>query len=213
VADYPFTTLEPVLGVVDGPDERQLTVADIPGLIEGAADGAGLGHQFLAHLERARLIVHVLDASEPELEARFELIGRELAAYGAGLDERPQLVVLNKIDLLESVPTFPVSDSRVVGVVATSCATGAGIDDLKRALFELCPVEAVAPSPDESMPEFLEYTPRARRGQRFRILRTDRGYRVVGTPPPADELEEALRKIGIKRGAQVEVGDEELEWQ
>jgi GTPase len=213
VADYPFTTLEPVLGVVDGPDERQLTVADIPGLIEGAADGAGLGHQFLAHLERARLIVHVVDASEPELEARFELIGRELAAYGAGLDERPQLVVLNKIDLLESVPTFPVSDSRVVGVVATSCATGAGIDDLKRALFELCPVEAVAPSPDESMPEFLEYTPRARRGPRFRILRTDRGYRVVGTPPPADELEEALRKIGIKRGAQVEVGDEELEWQ
>jgi len=213
VADYPFTTLEPVLGVVDGPDERQLTVADIPGLIEGAADGAGLGHQFLAHLERARLIVHVLDASEPELEARFELIGRELGAYGAGLDERPQLVVLNKVDLLESVPTFPVSDPRIVGVVGTSCATGAGIDDLKRALFELCPVEAVAASPDESMPEFLEYTPRARRGPRFRILRTDRGYRVVGTPPPADELEEALRKIGIKRGAQVEVGDEELEWQ
>ncbi|HEU5490462.1 MAG TPA: GTPase ObgE, partial [Gaiellaceae bacterium] len=213
VADYPFTTLEPVLGVVDGPDERQLTVADVPGLIEGAADGAGLGHQFLAHLERARLLVHVLDASEPELEARFELIGRELAAYGAGLDERPQLVVLNKIDLLESVPTFPVSDPRVAGVVATSCATGAGIDDLKRALFDLCPVEAVAPSPDESIPEFLEYTPRARRGPRFRILRTDRGYRVVGTPPPADELEEALRKIGIKRGAQVEVGEEELEWQ
>jgi GTPase len=213
VADYPFTTLEPVLGVVDGPDARQLTVADIPGLIEGAADGAGLGHQFLAHLERARLLVHVLDASEPELEARFELIVRELAAYGAGLDERPQLVVLNKIDLLESVPVLPVSDPRIVGVVATSCATGAGIDDLKRALFDLCPVEAVTPLPDESIPEFLEYTPRARRGPRFRILRTDRGYRVVGTPPPADELEEALRKIGIKRGAQVEVGDEELEWQ
>jgi GTPase len=213
VADYPFTTLEPVLGVVDGPDARQLTVADIPGLIEGAADGAGLGHQFLVHLERARLLVHVLDASEPELAARFELIGRELAAYGAGLDERPQLVVLNKIDLLESAPPFTVSDPRIVGVVATSCATGTGIDDLKRALFDLCPVEPVAPSPEESVPEFLEYTPRARRGPRFRILRTDRGYRVVGTPPPADELEEALRKIGIKRGAQVEVGDEELEWQ
>ncbi len=213
VADYPFTTLEPVLGVVDGPDARQLTVADVPGLIEGAADGAGLGHQFLAHLERARLLVHVLDASEPELDARFELIDRELAAYGAGLDERPQLVVLNKIDLLESVPAFPVSDPRIVGVVATSCATGAGIDDLKRALFDLCPVEPVAPAPDESIPEFLEYTPRARRGPRFRILRTDRGYRVVGTPPPAEELEEALRKIGIKRGAQVEIGDEELEWQ
>ena len=213
VADYPFTTLEPVLGVVDGPDARQLTVADIPGLIEGAADGAGLGHQFLAHLERARLLVHVLDASEPELEVRFEQIVRELAAYGAGLDERPQLVVLNKIDLLQSIPALPVNNLRIVGVVATSCATGAGIDDLKRALFDLCPVEPVTTLPDESIPEFLEYTPRARRGPRFRILRTDRGYRVVGTPPPADELEEALRKIGIKRGAQVEVGDEELEWQ
>ena len=106
-----------------------------------------------------------------------------------------------------------MNDPRIVGVVATSCATGAGIDDLKRALFDLCPVEPVTTLPDESIPEFLEYTPRARRGPRFRILRTDRGYRVVGTPPPADELEEALRKIGIKRGAQVEVGDEELEWQ
>jgi GTPase len=213
VADYPFTTVEPVLGVVDGPDARQLTVADVPGLIEGAADGAGLGHQFLAHLERALLLVHVLDATEPELEARFRMIDGELAAYGASLDERPQLVVLNKIDLLESVPAFRLDDARVVDVVVTSCATGAGIDELKRALFEHCPVESERPAPAEALPEFLEYTPRAPRGPRFRILRTDRGYRVVGTPPPADELEEALRKIGIKRGAQVEVGDEELEWQ
>ena len=121
--------------------------------------------------------------------------------------------MLNKIDLLESVPAFAARRSRVVGIVATSCATGAGIDELKRALFELCPVEPVAPSTDEALPEFLEYTPRARRGPRFRILRTDRGYRVVGTPPPADELEEALRRLGIKRGTQVEVGEEELEWQ
>jgi GTPase len=212
VADYPFTTLEPVLGVVDGPDARQLTVADVPGLIEGAAEGAGLGHQFLAHLERARLLVHVVDASEPDLAERFRTIDRELGVYGAGLDERPQLVVLNKIDLLETVPPFPVGDPRVVAVIATSCATGAGIDELKLALFEHCPVETVAPVDDE-VPEFLEYTPRARSGPRFRILRTDRGYRVVGTPPPADELEEALRKIGIKRGTQFEVGDEELEWQ
>jgi GTP-binding protein len=212
VADYPFTTLEPVLGVVDGPDARQLTVADVPGLIEGAADGAGLGHQFLAHLERARLLVHVVDASEPDLAERFRTIDRELAEYGAGLDERPQLVVLNKTDLVETVPSFSVSDPRVVDVIATSCATGAGIDELKLALFVHCPVESVAPVDDE-LPDFLEYTPRARRGPRYRILRTDRGYRVVGTPPPSDELEEALRKIGIKRGTQVEVGDEELEWQ
>ena len=211
VADYPFTTLEPVLGVVDGPEDRQLTVADVPGLIEGAADGAGLGHQFLAHLERARLLVHVLDASEPDLEERFRTIDHELAAYGAGLEVKPQLVVLNKIDLLEAVPAFKPADERVVRVVATSCVTGAGIDELMYALFELCPVDA--PAVDEAVPEFLEYTPRARRGPRFRILRTDRGYRVVGTPPPADELEEALRKLGIKRGTQVEVGEEALEWQ
>jgi GTP-binding protein len=213
VAEYPFTTLEPVLGVVDGPDARQLTLADVPGLIEGAADGAGLGHQFLAHLERARLLVHVIDASEPDLEARFRMIDRELAAYGAGLDARPQLVVLNKIDLLENAPAFSVDDPRVVGVVETSCATGAGTDELRHALFQHCPVEAVASPTPELVPEFLEYSPRARRGPRFRILRTDRGYRVVGTPPPAEELEEALRRIGIKRGAQVEVGEEELEWQ
>jgi GTP-binding protein len=213
VADYPFTTLEPVLGVVDGPDARQLTVADVPGLIEGAADGAGLGHQFLAHLERARLLVHVLDASEPDLDDRFRTIDRELEAYGAGLDSVPQIVVLNKVDLLEDAPALGFEDDRILRVVPTSCATGAGIEDLRRALFELAPHADTASAPDEGLPEFLEYRPRARRGPRFRILRTDRGYRVIGTVPPADELEEALRRIGIKRGAWIEVGDEELEWQ
>ncbi len=212
VADYPFTTLEPVLGVVDGPDSRQLTVADVPGLIEGAADGAGLGHQFLAHLERARLLIHVLDASEPDLDERYRTIGAELAAYGAGLAERPQLVVLNKLDLVGTAPPFSIDDERIVGVVATSCATGAGIDELRAMLFTHCPVEPVVLVSD-GVPEFLEYRPRARRGPRFRILRTDRGYRVVGSTPSEEELEEALRRIGIKRGTQVEVGGEELEWQ
>jgi GTP-binding protein len=213
VADYPFTTLEPVLGTVDGPDARQLTVADVPGLIEGAADGAGLGHEFLAHLERARLLVHLLDASAGDLEDRFRTVDRELAAYGAGLAERPQLVVLNKIDLLDEPPAFELADERIVGVLATSCATGAGIEELKRALFELCPVEAPAPVGEEALPDHLEYKPRPRRGPRFRILRTDRGFRVVGTPPPQDELEDALRRAGVKRGAEVELEGEVLEWQ
>lgn len=212
VASYPFTTIEPVLGTVDGPDARQLTVVDVPGLIEGAADGAGLGHQFLAHLERARLLVHVLDASEGDLEARFRVIDDELRAYGAGLDERPQLVVLNKIDLVDDVPELALVDDRIAKVLATSCVTGAGIEELKRALFELCPVASPAPVEDDTLPEFLEYRPRPARGPRYRILRTDRGFRVVGTPPPPDELEEALRRIGVKPGAQVEVGGEELEW-
>ena len=97
-------------------------------------------------------------------------------------------------------------------MVGTSCATGAGIDELKRRLFDLCPAEPVATVEDD-LPEFLEYRPRARRGPGFRILRTDRGYRVVGRTPAPEELEEALRRVGIKRGTQVEVGGEELEWQ
>ncbi|MGI8862685.1 MAG: Obg family GTPase CgtA [Gaiellaceae bacterium] len=213
VADYPFTTLEPVLGIVDGPEERQLTIADVPGLIEGAADGAGLGHEFLAHLERARLLVHVVDASESDLEERFRTVDRELSAYGAGLDKRPQLVVLNKIDLLESRPSFELRDERITRVVSTSCATGAGIEELKRALFELCSPGASTPVVDESLPDFLEYRPKPRRGPRFRILRTDRGYRVVGTPPPAEELEDALRRAGVKPGVEVELEGESLEWQ
>jgi GTP-binding protein len=213
VADYPFTTLEPVLGTVEGPDARQLTVADVPGLIEGAADGAGLGHEFLAHLERARLLLHVVDASEDELVERFRAIDGELAAYGAGLDERPQVVVLNKVDLLESPPVFELEDGRVVRVVRTSAATGAGIDELKLALFELCPVEPPQPVEEPALPDFLEYRPRSRRGPAFRILRTDRGYRVSGKAPPPGELEEALRRAGVKRGAEVEVDGEVLEWQ
>src|SRR6187455_347437 len=92
VADYPFTTLQPVLGTVEAPDGRQLTVADVPGLLEGASQGVGLGHEFLAHLERAQLLVHVIDASEEDVAERFATIDHELAAYGAGLEERPQAV-------------------------------------------------------------------------------------------------------------------------
>src|SRR6476620_7032789 len=99
IAEYPFTTLSPVLGTVQAPDGRQLVVADVPGLIEGASEGVGLGHEFLAHLERARLLLHVIDSSEADSEERWRTIDAELAAYGAGLGERPQLVVLNKSDL------------------------------------------------------------------------------------------------------------------
>ncbi len=211
VAEYPFTTIEPVLGTVDGPDARQLTVADVPGLIEGAADGAGLGHEFLAHLERARLLLHVIDASGEDVVGRFQAIDHELRVYGAGLELRPQVVVLNKIDLLPEPPAFALDDERIVRVIPTSTVTGEGIDELRRSLFELCPAEA--PAEDEpELPEFLEYRPQPKRGPSFRILRTDRGYRISGKAPPPDELEEALRRAGIKRGAEVEVEGEILEW-
>src|SRR3954447_23242627 len=141
VADYPFTTLAPVLGTVESSDGRQLVVADVPGLIEGASEGVGLGHEFLAHLERARVLVHVIDSAEDDADERWRTIDAELAAYGAGLDERPQIVVLNKIDLSPEPPSFDVEDERIERVLHVSAATGAGLDDLRRALFELAPPE------------------------------------------------------------------------
>jgi GTP-binding protein len=211
VADYPFTTLAPVLGTVEAPDGRQLIVADVPGLIEGASEGVGLGQEFLAHLERARLLVHVIDASEEAPEERFALIDRELGAYGAGLDRLPQVVVLNKLDIARDA-SFGLEDSRILRVVRTSAATGEGIDELKGALFELCPapVEPEAQAED-GLVEFLDYRPRPEGRGAYRIFRTDRGYRVVGTAPAPAELEEALRAAGAKSGAEVEVGDETME--
>ena len=216
VAEYPFTTLAPVLGTVSSPDgERQLTVADVPGLIEGASEGVGLGHEFLAHLERAQLLLHVIDVSDEDIGARFHAIDRELAQYGAGLDERPQVVILNKIDLVETPPRFPVEDERILRVYYVSCATGAGIDDLKRGLFELAPAAPPAPAEDEQeLVDFLVYRPRPKRERRFRIFRTDRGFRIEGTPPEdEDELETALRSAGARTGDTIEVAGETMELQ
>jgi len=213
VAEYPFTTLAPVLGTVDSPEGRQLTVADVPGLVEGASEGVGLGHEFLAHLERARLLLHVIDSSE-DVEAAFRTIDKELAQYGAGLDERPQVVVLNKIDLLPDPPEFAVDDERLLRVFHVSCATGAGIEELRRALFELCPPEAPALEVEEGaeeLAEFLVYRPEPA-ARAYRILRTDRGFRVTGVPPEGEELERALKAAGARTGSEVEVGDETMIW-
>jgi GTPase len=207
VADYPFTTLAPVLGTVDAPDGRQLTVADVPGLIEGASEGVGLGHEFLAHLERARLLVHVVDASEGDADERFATIDRELSEYGAGLEKLPQIVALNKVDIAPE-PSFSVADPRILRVVRTSAATGAGIEELKRALHELCPAPSEPEPPaEDGMVEFLDYRPQPQ-GAAYRIFRTERGFRVVGSPPAREALEDVLRAIGAKPGAEVEIGDE-----
>ncbi|HYB22869.1 MAG TPA: GTPase ObgE, partial [Solirubrobacteraceae bacterium] len=148
VADYPFTTLSPVLGVLEG-EERQLVVADIPGLIEGASEGAGLGHDFLAHVERTRLLVHVLALSPegdlaPELSmsesveaaANHAMIERELAAHDARLARMPRVLALSKADLVvaeRAVEAVAEWQRRLGGgtpVIATSSATGQGIDQL-----------------------------------------------------------------------------------
>jgi GTP-binding protein len=210
VAEYPFTTLEPVLGTVESPDGRQLVVADVPGLIEGASEGVGLGHEFLAHLERARRLLHVIDSSHP-VDRQWHAIDAELAAYGAGLDELPQIVVLNKVDL-EPHPAFGVADPRIVAVFRISCATGEGIDELRKALFTLVPEPPPAPTGEDGEPvEFLVYRPQPK-GRSWSLLRTEDGFRVVGGPPADGELERALREAGARRGSSVEVGDESFEF-
>jgi GTP-binding protein len=214
VAEYPFTTTAPVLGTVDAPDAtRQLTVADVPGLIEGASEGHGLGHEFLAHLERANLLLHVIDSSADDAAERFATIDRELEAYGAGLETRRQAIVLNKIDLRADLPEFDVEDPRILRVFRVSCATGAGIDELKRTLFELCPPQEPQVAADDGLVDFLVYRPKPAE-RRFRILRTDRGFRISGQPPDEEaELAAALKAAGARKGDEVEVGGEVMEVQ
>jgi GTP-binding protein len=212
VAEYPFTTIAPVLGTVDAPDGRQLTVADVPGLIEGASEGAGLGHEFLAHLERAQMLIHVIDAADGEPAERWASIDRELSAYGAGLDELPQVVVLNKIDLLPEPPELGVEDERIIAVYRVSAATGAGIDDFQRGLFAHVPEpEALPEAKPEGLADYLVYRPQPQ-ARRYRILRTDTGFRVMGRPPGDEELTEALKAAGAKTGDEVAIGDELVEF-
>ncbi len=204
IAEYPFTTIQPVLGTVESPDGRQLVVADVPGLIEGASEGVGLGHEFLAHLERARMLMHVIDASHPTDE-QWRTIDAELGAYGAGLDERPQIVVLNKVDL-EPNPVFDIEDPRILDVLRVSCATGQGIPELRARLFALIPEPEAAEEPADAPVEHLVYRPESK-ARGWRLLRTDSGFRVIGEPTD-DELERALKAAGARRGALVERGDE-----
>jgi GTP-binding protein len=165
IADYPFTTLEPALGVLVGED-RQLVIADIPGLIEGASDGAGLGHDFLSHVERCRLLVHVLDLA-PQLTQgedadpvlNHETIERELAAYEPRLARLPRVLALSKADLLppsevsQAVELWTQRLGEEVPVIATSSATRQGLDELSATLMRMVPaLEHAAPSTDDGMP-------------------------------------------------------------
>ncbi len=163
VADYPFTTLSPVLGTIEG-DERQAVVADIPGLIEGAAEGAGLGHEFLAHVERCSMLVHLVDLApmEGDPEVNYETVRAELTAHGAGLEQLPELVALTKRDLLEAeLVEAAVAEwaerlgERVLGVIAVSSATGEGLDELRRRILaELPELQPPATPAGEPVAEF-----------------------------------------------------------
>ena len=234
VADYPFTTLEPVLGTLEGP-ERQLVVADIPGLIEGASGGAGLGHEFLAHVERTRLLGHVLvvaplDGSDPR--ENHATVEAELRGYGHGLAGLPRILCLSKADLVppeeaeRAVAAWRERLPDAVAVVLTSSATGQGLDELATELFRHVPLEAPEPLPEgEEAPlaEHKVYRPADDGG--FRVERGPDGVlRVLG--PAIDRLlarhdvaneealryvEERLRKMGVIRAleqAGFEPGDD-----
>jgi GTPase len=228
VADYPFTTLEPVLGTIEA-DDRQLVLADIPGLIEGASAGAGLGHEFLAHVERCRLLVHVVDLAPVDGGHPVEnhaTVEDELREHGGGLASLQRLVVLNKADLLPGEEAEAVAErwrSRVTGeVFLTSAATGRGLPELRAALLRAVPE---APPPEEA-PEVAEhrvYRPGAEGG--FDVQRTgERAFRVtgrgverllarhdLGNEEALRYLEERLRAIGVIRaleGAGFEAGDD-----
>jgi GTP-binding protein len=146
IADYPFTTLEPNLGVVvvgDIPDEVSFVVADIPGLIEGASEGAGLGTQFLKHIERTRLLAHLVDVSDasgrPDPVQDYEVITRELATFGGGLDSKPPIVVASKIDIVNKDKLAKLQrycKRTKLELFPISAVTGEGIEELKWAMAE-----------------------------------------------------------------------------
>jgi GTP-binding protein len=190
VAAYPFTTLEPVLGTLEA-DDRQLVLADIPGLIEGASAGAGLGHDFLAHVERTRLLVHVLDlapldGSDPE--ANHAVIERELAAHDPRLAALPRVLALSKADLVApeaagaAAAAWRERMGEDVPVIVTSSATRQGLEELARELLRrvpaAAPVEQEAAGEDE-VAEFKVFRPAA--GRAFDVERIGAGeFRVTG---------------------------------
>ena len=139
IADYPFTTLHPQLGVVES-DGREFVLADIPGLIEGAHEGTGLGDRFLGHVERCRALLHLVDGTGEHAGKAYETVRAELEAYGHGLAEKPEIVALNKADALtpEQLRQQTVRLKRAAGTapLVVSAATGAGVPDIVRALLK-----------------------------------------------------------------------------
>jgi GTP-binding protein len=233
VAGYPFTTVEPNLGTIEL-DDRQLVLAVIPGLIEGAAEGAGLGHEFLAHLERCRLLVHLVEVapSEGDPESNYVTVRAELTGYGAGLDDLPEIIALSKIDLIPEGEAQEVigewrerHGAHAAEVLGISSATGAGLDDLTQVIFAALPDEAApaATSDGEFEAEHRVYRPGEEEG--FDVLPEGDGrFRIAGrgielliarhdleNPEALDYLEKRLREIGVIAALQragFEPGDE-----
>jgi GTP-binding protein len=236
VADYPFTTLEPALGTLET-DDRQLVIADIPGLIEGASAGAGLGHEFLAHIERTRLLVHVLDlapldGSDPV--GNHAQVERELELHDPRLSVLPRVLALSKADLVDPVARAAASDAWVARlgtgtpVLVTSSVTGLGLSELAAELVRRVPAQAAVestpgPVEDGDLAEHRVFRPAARRA--YQVVKTgERAYRVTGegierlvarydldNEDALAYLERRLRGIGVIRALEdegFEPGDE-----
>ena len=233
VADYPFTTLEPALGTLQA-DDRQLVIADIPGLIEGASAGAGLGHDFLAHIERTRVLVHVLDHapldSREEPETNYATVERELELHNPRLSVLPRVLALSKADLVDKAAreAARVAWAARLGpdtpVVVTSSATGLGLAALAGELMRLVPEEtaeaaadgAPGPEPAGELAEHRVFRPAADRA--YQVVKVgDRAYRVTGkgierlvarydldNEDALAYLERRLRGIGVIRALEAE---------
>ncbi|MGH8775866.1 MAG: GTPase ObgE [Jiangellaceae bacterium] len=235
IADYPFTTLVPNLGVVEAGEVR-FTVADVPGLIEGASDGRGLGHEFLRHVERCSALVHVVDCAtmEPGRDpvTDIDVIERELASYG-GLADRPRLVALNKIDVPEARDLAdlvrPDLEANGWPVVAVSAATHEGLRVLTFAMADVvAAARAAAPPPERTR---IVLRPAAVDDAGFTVTREGERFRVRGAKPERwvrqtdfanDEavgylgdrlarlgVEDALLKAGATPGAEVVIGGDD----
>lgn len=237
IADYPFTTLEPCLGVVRVDEGSSFVLADIPGLIEGAHRGAGLGHRFLRHVERTRLLVHVVDASGREGRDPvddFQIINRELAAYDSQLASRPMIVVGNKLDLPgagENVNRLVEAFGEQYETFGISALTGEGLDRLVYRMHQILGTIPVAPlhlsvSGRDGMGEVDEtgFTV-ARDGEVYLVQGKEVERRVAMTDLDNPEavhylqgwlnrsgIEDALRAHGIRSGATVRIGDFEFEY-
>ena len=187
IADYPFTTLVPNLGVVRAGDVT-FTVADVPGLIEGAAEGRGLGHDFLRHIERCAALVHVLDTATLEPGRNpvddLDVIEQELARYG-GLEDRPRLVALNKVDVPDGreIAQMVVEELRGRGlrVFEISAASGEGTRELIFAMAEL--VQAARKEKATAAAQRIVLRPQGVDDEDFTVVRTGAGWRVRGTKP------------------------------
>ncbi len=219
IADYPFTTLEPQLGVVRVSDEESFVMVDVPGLIEGAHEGIGLGDQFLKHVERTRALVHLLDGAKPiaEILAEKATIETELGAWNPQLREKPTLLVLNKLDLTEAREALRELRRCFPEIRGISAATGEGVRDLTLAVartIEAAPMPEIAAAPSAR----IELAAPAaflieRRDDGAFIVSGDRVERLAAmTNFESDEalarFERALEKMGVERRLQ-ELGAEE----